>query len=463
MLPMTQHVNRPKVVVIGAGFAGINAAKALAKAAVDVTVIDRKNHHTFQPLLYQVALAVLSPAEIASPVRTVLRRSKNTEVLLGEVSGFDFENRLVRLDGLELPYDYLIVAAGATHAYFGHPEWETIAPGLKTLEDAIEIRRRVLLAFENAEREKVAQGVSAHSGQPIISAKDAEPMGPAKDAREWGAAQPLNFVIIGAGPTGVELAGAIADIARHHLKSEFRAIDPRQSRVILLEGGPRVLATYPEDLSRSAERQLKSMGVEVRTGALVTGLEPDAVWIGKEKIPALVILWGAGVSASPLGKMLGVPTDRAGRVMVEPDLTVPGHPEVFVCGDLASAKRSNGQPVPGVAPAAIQMGKFAARQIKRTIEGKPRQRFEYLDKGSLATIGRSRAVADLPFGNLHFSGYFAWLAWLFVHLLFLIGFRNRFFVLIEWAWAYITYNHGARLITEPIEKAPVERPKAKAG
>jgi NADH dehydrogenase len=433
MLPMTQHVIRPKVVVIGAGFAGINAAKALAKAPVDVTVVDRKNHHTFQPLLYQVALAVLSPAEIASPVRTVLRRARNTEVLLGEVSGFDLENRLVRLDGLELPYDYLIVAAGATHAYFGHPEWEAIAPGLKTLEDAIEIRRRVLLTFENAEREVVA----GHT------------------------CPPLNFVIIGAGPTGVELAGAIADIARHHLQSEFRAIDPRQSRVILLEGGPRVLAAYPEDLSASAERQLKSMGVEVRTSAMVTNLEPDAVYVGKERIPAAVILWGAGVSASPLGKMLGVPTDRAGRVMVERDLTVPGHSEVFVCGDLASAKRKNGQPVPGVAPAAIQMGKFAARQIKRSLAGKPREEFEYWNKGSLATIGRSRAVADL--GKLHFSGYFAWLAWLFVHLLFLIGFRNRFFVMIEWAWAYITYNHGARLITESVEKALIEKPRTKAG
>jgi NADH dehydrogenase len=377
---------------------------------------------------------VLSPAEIASPVRTVLRRAHNTEVLLGEVSGFDLQKRLVRLDGLELPYDYLIVAAGATHAYFGHPEWEAIAPGLKTLEDAIEIRRRVLLAFETAEREMVA-----HKTPP-----------------------PLNFVIIGAGPTGVELAGAIADIARHHLKSEFRAIDPRQSRVILLEGGPRVLATYPEDLSASAERQLKSMGVEVRTSAMVTNLEPDAVWVGKEKIPAAVILWGAGVSASPLGKMLGVPTDKAGRVIVEPDLTVPGHPEVFVAGDLASAKRKNGQPVPGVAPAAIQMGKFAARQIKRTVEGKPREHFEYWDKGSLATIGRSRAVADFP-GKIHISGYFAWLSWLFVHLFFLIGFRNRFFVMIEWAWAYITYNHGARLITEPVEKELVEKPRAKAG
>ncbi|HLY92089.1 MAG TPA: NAD(P)/FAD-dependent oxidoreductase [Candidatus Angelobacter sp.] len=433
MLPMTQHGNRPKVVVIGAGFAGINAAKALGKAPVDLTVVDRKNHHTFQPLLYQVALAVLSPAEIASPVRTVLRRARNTEVLLGQVSGFDLEKRVVRLDGLELPYDYLIVAAGATHAYFGHPEWEAIAPGLKTLEDAIEIRRRVLLAFETAEREMVAHG----------------------------SAPPLNFVIIGAGPTGVELAGAIADIARHHLKSEFRAIDPRQSRIILLEGGPRVLPVYPEDLSASAERQLKSMGVEVRTKALVTNLEADAVWVGTERIPAAVILWGAGVSASPLGKMLGVPTDKAGRVIVQPDLTVPGHAEVFVVGDLASAKRENGQPVPGVAPAAIQMGKFAARQIKRSLEGKSREEFHYLDKGSLATIGRSRAVADL--GKLHFSGYFAWLAWLFVHLLFLIGFRNRFFVMIEWAWAYITYNHGARLITEPIEHEPAEKSRSKAG
>src|SRR5438270_9098753 len=324
MLPMTQHVNRPRVVVIGAGFAGLNAAKALAHAPVDVTVVDCKNHHTFQPLLYQVALAVLSPAEIASPVRTVLRRDKNIEVLLGQVSGFDLENRRVRMDGLDLPYDYLIVAAGATHAYFGHPEWEALAPGLKTLEDAIEIRRRVLLAFETAEREMVA-----HRPPP-----------------------PLNFVIIGAGPTGVELAGAIADIARHHLQSEFRAIDPRQSRIILLEGGPRVLPAYPEDLSASAERQLKSMGIEVRTGAMVTHIEDGAVWIGKEKIPASVVLWGAGVSASPLGRMLGVPVDRAGRVIVQPDLTVPAHPEVFVTGDLASAKRHNSQPVPGVAPAA---------------------------------------------------------------------------------------------------------------
>jgi NADH dehydrogenase len=437
MLPMTQHVTRPRVVVIGAGFAGLNAAKALAHAPVDVTVVDRKNHHTFQPLLYQVALAVLSPAEIASPVRTVLRRAANTEVLLGEVKGFDLQKRLVllddRLDGLELPYDYLIVAAGATHAYFGHPEWEEFAPGLKTLEDATEIRRRILMAFETAERELIA-----HRTPP-----------------------PLNFIVVGAGPTGVELAGAISDIAGHHLRNEFRAIDPRQSRIILLEGGPRALPTYPEDLSASAERQLKDMGVEVRTNAMVTNIEQGSVSVGKEKIPASVILWGAGVAASSLGKLLGVPVDRAGRVIVQPDLTVPGHPEVFVAGDLASAKRHNGQPVPGVAPAAIQMGKFAALQIKRSVAGKPREKFEYWDKGSLATIGRSRAVAD--FGKLHISGYFAWLAWLFIHLLFLIGFRNRLFVLSEWAWAYLTYNHSARLITDPGEREQIEKPQAKAG
>jgi NADH dehydrogenase len=425
------------VVVIGAGFAGLNAAKALASAPVDVTVVDRKNHHTFQPLLYQVALAVLSPAEIASPVRTVLRQAANTEVLLGEVTGFDLQKRLVllddRLDSLDLSYDYLIVAAGATHAYFGHPEWEEFAPGLKTLEDATEIRRRILMAFETAERELIAGRTPP----------------------------PLNFVVVGAGPTGVELAGAISDIAGRHLTKEFRSIDPRKSRIILLEGGPRVLPTYPEDLSASAERQLKEMGVEVRTNAMVTNIEQGVVSVGKERIPASVILWGAGVSASPLGKMLGVPTDKAGRVIVQPDLTVPGHPEVFVAGDLASANRHNGQPVPGVAPAAIQMGKFVARQIRRSVAGTPNEEFEYLDKGSLATIGRSRAVAD--FGKIHISGLFAWLAWLFIHLLFLVGFRNRLFVMSEWAWAYLTYNHSARLITDPVQRESIEKPKARAG
>jgi NADH:ubiquinone reductase (H+-translocating) len=420
MLLMAQTSSVPKVVIIGAGFAGLNAAKALAGAPIRVTVLDRKNHHTFQPLLYQVALAVLSPAEIATPVRTVLRGARNIDVLLGEVKSFNLAKRTVIADGLELPYDYLIVAAGATHAYFGHPEWAHIAPGLKTIEDSLEIRRRVLLAFETAEREAIAKGSHVD----------------------------LNFVVVGAGPTGVELAGAISDISKRYMSHDFRAIDPKHARIILLEGGPRVLPAYPPDLSASAEKQLRDLGVEVRTNAMVTDIEPHAVTVGQEKIPATVVLWGAGVSASPLGKLLGVPTDKAGRVIVEPDLTIPGHPEIWVVGDLA-ASIENGKPVPGVAPAAIQMGKYAARQIRRVIKGEPREPFHYLDKGSLATIGRSKAVADL--GKLHFSGYFAWLAWLFVHLLFLIGFRNRLMVMLEWAWAYLTYNQGARLITGDTE------------
>jgi NADH dehydrogenase len=426
MLLMTQNHHWPRVIIIGGGFAGINAAKALGNRPFQVILIDRKNHHTFQPLLYQVALAVLSPAEIASPIRTVLKRASNVEVLLGEVTGFDLEKRLVKIGDLALGYDYLIVAAGATHAYFGHPEWEKIAPGLKTIEDATEIRRRVLLAFEMAERESFTQGKNSI----------------------------LNFVVVGAGPTGVELAGAIADISKRYMERDFRAIDPRQARIILLEGGPRVLPTFPEDLSASAEKQLRDLGVEVRTNATVTKLEPGWVTMGEEKIAAAVTLWGAGVSASSLGKMLGGQTDRAGRLLVDADLTVPGHPEVFVVGDLAAAKFKDGKSVPGVAPAAIQMGKFAARQIRRSRDGKAHQEFSYLDKGTLATIGRSKAVADL--GKLHFSGYFAWLAWLFIHLLFLIGFRNRFMVLIEWAWAYITYNHSARLITGSSEIEPVQ-------
>jgi NADH:quinone reductase (non-electrogenic) len=451
MLPMTQNVNWPRVVIVGAGFAGLHAAKELAHAPVRVTVLDRKNHHTFQPLLYQVALAALSPAEIASPIRNVLRKGRNTEVLLGEVTGFDLNRRVVRADGLELSYDFLIVAAGATHAYFGHPEWEQYAPGLKTIEDATEIRGRVLLAFERAEREAFARRTTP----------------------------PLNFVVIGAGPTGVELAGAISDISRRYLEHDFRSIDPTKARIILLEGGPRVLPAYPPDLSASAEKQLRDMGVEVRTNAMVTNVEPGLVTVGKEKIPASVILWGAGVSASPLGKMLGAAIDRAGRVLVEPDLSVPGHPEVFVVGDLAAARRLDHPAsvaqtettisdkdkatsfVPGVAPAAIQMGKFAARQIKRSLAGKSREPFRYWDKGSLATIGRSRAVAD--FGKLHISGYFAWLSWLFIHLMFLIGFRNRIMVMMEWAWDYLTYNHSARLITEPREAVEEERPKARVG
>jgi NADH dehydrogenase len=436
MLLMTLDGSSPRVVVVGAGFAGINAAKALERAPVSVLVVDRKNHHTFQPLLYQVALAVLSPAEIASPIRSVLRRGRNMEVLLGDVSSFDLEKRHIKIEGLseQLPYDYLVVAAGATHAYFGHPEWEQYARGLKTIEDAIEIRRRVLMAFETAEREAFA------GGKPSV---------------------PLTFVVIGAGPTGVELAGAIADISMRYMEHDFRAIDPSKARIILLEGGPRVLPAYPEDLSASAQRQLTSMGVEVRTNAMVTNVEPGVVTVGKEKIPAAVILWGAGVSASSLGKMLGVPTDRAGRVLVAPDLSVPGHPEVFVAGDQAAVKMDEDKWVPGVAQAAIQMGKFVARQIRRSVEGKPREKFVYWDKGSLATIGRSHAVADL--GRVHFSGFLAWLAWLFIHLFFLIGFRNRVLVVSEWAWAYLTYNQGARLITNDPECQPAESPKAKVG
>ena len=427
---------------MGAGFAGINAAKALGGLPVRVTVLDRKNHHTFQPLLYQVALAALSPAEIASPIRNVLRDDANTEVLLGEVISFDLERRIVTSKGpgdsrpLDLAYDYLLVAAGATHAYFGHPEWAKFAPGLKSIEDATEIRGRVLLAFEEAERE-------GYAGRPT---------------------PPLNFVVIGAGATGVELAGAISDISRHYLEEEFRSIDPSRSRIILLEGGPRVLPTYPEDLSASAEKQLRQMGVEVRTNAMVTNVEDRLVTVGQEKIPAAAILWAAGVSASPLGKMLGAPTDRAGRVIVEPDLTIPGHPEVFVVGDLAASKMKDGNLVPGVAPAAIQMGKYAAKQIKRVVAGQPREPFEYWDKGSLATIGRSHAVAD--FGRFHVSGYFAWLSWLFVHLFFLIGFRNRLLVMMEWGWSYLTYNHSARLITgkpDAESEKLAEQPKARVG
>jgi len=417
MLPMTQKGNWPHVVLIGGGFAGINAAKALARAPVRITVIDRKNHHTFQPLLYQVALAVLSPAEIASPIRSVLRRCRNAQVLLGEVTGFDLEQHRVQAAGMELSYDYLVVAAGVTHAYFGHPEWEQLAPGLKTIEDATEIRRRVLLAFENAEREAITHGRQGN----------------------------LNFVVIGAGPTGVELAGAISDISKRYMKDDFRAIDPAQARIILLEGGPRVLPSFPEDLSSSALKQLQELGVDVRVDAMVTGIEPDAVLVGRERIPAAVVLWGAGVAASPLGRMLGAPVDRTGRVLVGRDLSLPGRPEVFVAGDLAAARMADGTLVPGLAPAAIQMGRFVARQIRHSLEGLPREEFTYHDKGTLATIGRSKAVADL--GRLHFSGYLAWMAWLFIHILFLIGFRNRAMVMAEWAWDYITYNHSARLIT----------------
>lgn len=408
---------RQRVVIVGAGFGGLRAARRLAHLPVQITLIDRKNHHTFQPLLYQVATAGLSPGEIATPIRWIVRGQRNIEVLLGEVQDFDLQKRIVKLSDFDVSYDYLIVAAGATHGYFGHDDWEPFAPGLKAIEDALEIRRRVLLAFELAERQAVA-------GESDF---------------------PLNFVIVGAGPTGVELAGTLAEISHHVLAHEFHNADPKKTRIILLEGGPRVLPAYTDDLSASAAQQLRNLGVEVHTRAMVTKVEADAVWVGETRIPAAVVLWAAGVAASPLGRKLGAPLDRAGRVLVNPDLSLPNHPGVFVIGDLASLKDKSGQLLPGVAPVAMQEGVAAARNIEHDLRGEPREIFHYFDKGSLATIGRNAAVAQ--FGKLHLSGFTAWLSWLFVHIFFLIGFRNRILVLIQWAASYFTYERGARLIT----------------
>ena len=407
----------PHVVIIGGGFGGLMAARKLARSPVRITLIDRKNHHAFQPLLYQVATAGLSPGEIAAPIRWILRGRPNIQVLLAEVEDFDLSRRVVKISNEEIPYDYLIVAAGATHAYFGHDEWEPLAPGLKTIEDALELRRRILLAYELAERRSA-------SGEDEL---------------------PLNFVVVGGGPTGVELAGTLAEIAHRVLANEFRSIDPKRTRILLLEGGPRILPAYPEDLSQSAVDQLQRLGVEVQTSSLVTGIEPGAVRMGEARMPAAVILWAAGVAASPLGKKLGVPVDRAGRVLVNPDLSIAGHPEVFVIGDLATLKDDHGKLLPGVAPVAMQEGTATAKNIQRDLRHEPRQNFHYVDKGSLATIGRAAAVAD--FGKFHVSGFIAWLSWLFIHIFFLIGFRNRIIVLIQWAWSYFTYERGARLIT----------------
>ncbi len=412
---------RFKVVIVGAGFAGLNAARTLARCPVDITLIDRKNHHTFQPLLYQVATAGLSPGDIASPIRRVLRGTGNTEVLLGDVAGFDIQNRRVVLKDFSLPYDYLIVAAGATHSYFGHEEWEKYAPGLKTVEDAIEIRRRVLLAFEAAEREAVCCGKH----------------------------EPLTIVVIGGGPTGVELAGTLAEVTRKSMAEDFRHIDPAKTRILLIEAGPRVLAQYPEDLSHSAQKQLEKLGVEVRLSTMVTRVDEFGVRYGDEFLPAAVTLWAAGVAANPLGRMLGTPVDKRGLVLVGPDLSVPGHPEIFVIGDLASAKDEQGKSLPGLAPVALQEGKFVAHAIGRELRGEKRQTFRYNDKGSLATIGRAAAVGQIKRWKVH--GFFAWVMWLFVHILYLVGFRNRLLVLIQWAWSYITYDRSARLITGPTE------------
>ena len=416
----------PHVVIVGGGFGGLYAARALANAPVQLTLLDRRNHHVFQPLLYQVATAALSPGDIASPIRWILRRQANLEVLLADVQQVDpARHRVVLADG-DVSYDYLILATGATHAYFGRDEWRDLAPGLKTLEDALEIRRRVLLAFERAERER--------------------------DAAKREAL--LTFVVIGGGPTGVELAGALAEISRKSLARDFRHFDPRSARIMLIEGGPSLLSAFPEPLRAAARRDLDRLGVEVRTGSIVTSVSDGRVDIGPHSIDAATILWAAGVAASPLGATLGGPIDRAGRVLVEPDLTIPGHRDVFVVGDLASLKGRDGRPLPGVAQVAIQMGRHAAANIKRAIAGEPPRTFRYRDLGNMATIGRASAIAD--FGWLRLSGWFAWLAWLFVHIMNLIGFRNRVVVLIHWAWAYVTYQRAIRLITGAVQ--PTDRP-----
>jgi NADH:ubiquinone reductase (H+-translocating) len=411
---------RPRVLIVGGGFGGLNAAKSLAHLAVDVTLVDRSNHNIFQPLLYQVALAVLSPADIAQPIRLILRHQKNVQVIMDEVVAIEVRARRVTMaSGAQLDYDYLVLATGATHSYFGHDEWEPLAPGLKSIEDATEIRRRVLLAFELAERQMV----------------------------ETGSHPPLNFVVIGAGPTGVELAGAISDITQLYMRHDFRHIDPTKARVMLLDGGPRVLAAYPEDLSAKAETTLKRIGVEVHTGMQVNAVGPGWVEASGQHIDAVVTLWAAGVLASPLGKLLGAPLDKRGCVFVDAQLNPPGLSEVFVLGDLAHFEQ-DGHQVPGVAQPAMQMGDHVAKLVAADLAGKLRPAFRYFDKGDMATIGRMAAVAKVewPF-KAHMSGFPAWFTWVTVHIFFLIGFRNRISVLASWMWTYFTFSRGARLIT----------------
>ncbi len=410
----------PQVVILGAGFAGLYAAKSLKDVPVQVTVVDRRNHHLFQPMLYQVATAALNPGDIAAPIRSVLRRQRNAEVLLAEAESVDTAAREVRLtDGSSLSYDYLVVGTGSRHSYFGHNVWEPLAPGLKNLDDALEIRRRVLLAFERAERER--DTVRRHAY--------------------------LTFVIVGGGPTGVEMAGAVAEIRSYALRRDFRHIDPGEATVMLLEGGPRLLPAYPPSLSDKAKLNLRQLGVDVRTETLVTNITPGAVSAAGWTIPTQTVIWAAGNTASPVIKTLGTPVDRFGRAVVEPDCTIPGHPEVFVLGDAAVFTHDvGGRELPGICPVAIQMGEYAARAIEGDLAGRPRRAFHYWDKGQLAVIGRGRAVADI--WKLHFNGFLAWLTWIFVHIFFLIGFRNRVMVLIQWAWSYLTYARGARLIPE---------------
>lgn len=411
-------VRRPRVVIIGAGFGGLSAAHALRKTPVDVTVIDKRNYHLFQPLLYQVATAGLSPAQIASPIRGILRNQKNATVLMGRVTAIDKAAKVVVAGEQRVPYDYLIVATGARHAYFGHDEWEPYAPGLKKIEDATDIRRRILIAFEQAETES--------------------------DPAERG--RLLTFVVIGGGPTGVEIAGAIAELAKTALARDFRNIDPRQARIILVEAGPRVLPPFRESLSAAAERALKRLGAEVRLGAPVTEVAADHVMIGTERIETRTVLWAAGVAASPAAKWLGAQKDKAGRAIVNADLTLPGHPEIFVIGDTAAMKDEKGAPVPGIAPAAKQAGAFAAAAIKARVAGRDFPGpFRYRHAGDLATIGRKAAVVD--FGWLRLRGNPAWWLWGIAHIFFLIGFRNRITVTLDWFWSYLTFQRGSRLIT----------------
>ena len=413
----TRSEPHPRVVIVGGGFGGLSAAKALAKQPFDVTLIDRNNHHLFQPLLYQVATAGLSPADIASPIRGIIGSQRNTTVMLAEVSGVDTARKEVIADGRRVAYDYLVLATGARHAYFGHDDWAAFAPGLKTIDDATYLRRRILLAFERAENET-----------------DAE------ERRRL-----MTFVVIGGGPTGVEMAGAIAELAKRALAADFRSIDPRGARIILVEAAPRVLTPFTETLSDTARRSLEQLGVEVRLGAAVTDCSCEGVRLGGDFIPARTIIWAAGVMASPAGRWLGAETDRAGRVKVRADLSVPGHPDVFVIGDTAAATAPDGSMLPGVAPVAKQQGQYVARALVARSKGRTAEAFRYRDYGLLATIGRSRAVAQL--GGLHISGFLAWVLWSVAHVYFLIGFRNRFVVALNWAWSYITFQRGSRLIT----------------
>jgi len=436
MSPSQPH----RVVIVGGGFAGLNAARSLRRAAVQIMLLDRRNFHLFQPLLYQVATGMLSPANIAAPLRWLVERQANCQVLLGEVKGFDVARKLALFNCSEIQYDTLIVAAGARHSYFGHPEWEAYAPGLKTVEDATEIRRRLLIAFEFAEREADVERRRAL----------------------------LTFVIVGGGPTGVEMAGALAEIARHSVRHEFRHINPSDAQILLVEAGERILAAYPPDLSAKAQQSLERLGVTVRTSTLVSAVEPDHVMLrwggGEERLPTQNVVWAAGVEASPLARNLaeqtGAVLDRAGRIQVDPDLSLPGHPEIFALGDMANYPHQTGKPLPGVAPVAIQQGKYVARLVAARLRGRPLPKFHYRDLGNLATIGRSAAVAD--FGRIHLSGWIAWIMWLFIHLMNLVSFRNRLLVFVQWGWNYFTYDRSARLITGPVpvddENCEIETP-----